>query len=74
MVLRTPTAVPNAISVTELNEHIRGLLQPMREVRVQGEVSGARLSSGHLYFDLKDATSKVRVTVWRSALARIELP
>ena len=73
MVLRTPTAVPNAISVTELNEHIRGLLQPMREVRVQGEVSGARLSSGHLYFDLKDATSKVRVTVWRSALARIEL-
>lgn len=74
MVLRSPPLPGStALSVTELNEQIRGLLQPMRELRVQGEVSGARLSSGHLYFDLKDAGSKIRVTVWRSSLARIAL-
>jgi exodeoxyribonuclease VII large subunit len=74
MVLRTsPLPGSAALSVTELNEQIRSLLQPMREIRVQGEVSGARLSSGHLYFDLKDAGSKIRVTVWRSSLARIPL-
>lgn len=60
-----------AISVTALNERIRNALAPMRELRVEGEVSGARFSSGHLYFDLKDAGSKVRVTVWRSSVARL---
>ncbi len=64
---------PNTLSVTGLNERVRALVQPLGEVRVQGEVSGARPSSGHLYFDLKDATSKIRVTVWRSALGRIAL-
>ena len=62
-----------AISVTALNERIRNALSPMRELRVEGEVSGARLSSGHLYFDLKDAGSKIRVTVWRFTLARLSM-
>ena len=60
-----------AISVTALNERIRLALAPIRELRVEGEVSGARFSSGHLYFDLKDAGSKVRVTVWRSSVSRL---
>ena len=60
-----------AITVTALNERIRTALAPMRELRVEGEVSGARFSSGHLYFDLKDAGAKVRVTVWRSSVARL---
>ena len=59
------------LTVTALNERIRSALNPLGQVRVEGEVSGARLSSGHLYFDLKDAGAKVRVTVWRSTLARI---
>ncbi len=60
-----------AITVTALNERIRVALAPMRELRVEGEVSGARFSSGHLYFDLKDAGSKIRVTVWRSTVDRL---
>ena len=60
-----------AITVTALNERIRTALAPLRELRVEGEVSGARFSSGHLYFDLKDAGAKVRVTVWRSSVARL---
>lgn len=59
------------LTVTALNERIRAALSPLGSVRVEGEVSGARLSSGHLYFDLKDQGAKVRVTVWKSALARI---
>ena len=62
-----------AITVTTLNERIRLALGPMRELRVEGEVSGARFSGGHLYFDLKDATSKIRVTVWRTTLAGLAL-
>ena len=62
----TPT-----LTVTALNERIRGMLLPMRDLRVEGEVSGARFSSGHLYFDLKDATAKVRVTVWKSTVERL---
>ena len=66
-------ATPLPITVTALNEQVRAAVATVREVRVQGEVSGARLSSGHLYFDLKDAASKLRVTVWRNSLARIPL-
>ena len=62
-----------ALSVTQLNERIQALVGPLGTVRVEGEVSGARPSNGHLYFDLKDAGAKVRVTVWRSALSRIAL-
>ena len=51
-----------ALSVTQLNERIQALVAPLGTVRVEGEVSGARHSSGHLYFDLKDAGAKVRVT------------
>lgn len=69
----SPTLLPAPLTVTDLNEQVRGLLQPLREVRVEGEVSNAKISSGHLYFELKDATSRVRVTVWRTSLARIAL-
>jgi len=62
-----------ALTVSALNEQVRVALAPLREVRVEGEVSGAKLSGGHQYFDLKDATSKVRVTIWRQALQRITL-
>ncbi len=63
-----PTA---ALSVTAVNEQIRGLLSPMPAVRVQGEVSRVSISAGHYYFDLKDAGSKLSVRLWKTVAARL---
>ena len=50
-----------SISVTELNENIRRLLDSEPELRgvcVEGELSGyVRNISGHAFFTLKDAKS-----------------
>jgi exodeoxyribonuclease VII large subunit len=69
--LRSPAAAP--LTVTALNERARDALLPLRDLRVQGEVSGARYSGGHLYFDLKDGVAKVAVRVWRQSLQRVAL-
>lgn len=61
------------LTVSALNERVRTQLLPLRDLRVVGEVSGARLSGGHLYFDLKDAGAKVAVRVWRPTLQRLTL-
>jgi exodeoxyribonuclease VII large subunit len=56
-----------AISVSELNRGVRGLLErgyPL--VTVRGELSNfTRAASGHLYFVLKDANAQVRCAMWR---------
>lgn len=57
------------LSVGELNEYVRKKLagDPMlRSVRVKGEISGfKRHVSGHLYFTLKDETSRVSCAMFR---------
>lgn len=57
------------LSVGELNEYVRKKLagDPMlRAVRVRGEISGfKRHVSGHLYFTLKDETSRVSCAMFR---------
>ncbi len=57
------------LSVGELNEYVRKKLagDPMlRSVRVKGEISGfKRHISGHLYFTLKDETSRVSCAMFR---------
>ena len=65
------TAQAAPLSVSAINEQVRAAVSTLREVRVQGEVSGARPSSGHLYFELKDASSRIRVTVWRQTAQRL---
>ena len=51
------------LSVSQLNECIKATLEsapPLRDVYVQGELSGVRLyASGHLYFSLKDENSAI---------------
>ncbi|NUP98172.1 MAG: exodeoxyribonuclease VII large subunit, partial [Planctomycetaceae bacterium] len=61
---------PRAWSVSQLTQRIRGLLEGLGRVSVEGEVSGGRpAASGHVYFDLKDLDAKVACVIWRSAVA-----
>ena len=59
------------LSVTALNEHLRDKVGELPTFRVQGEISRVSGQGGHIYFDLKDAGSKVSVKVWRSTAARL---
>jgi exodeoxyribonuclease VII large subunit len=64
---RAAAAGSRALSVSELNRGVRGMLErgyPL--VAVRGEVSNfTRAASGHLYFVLKDAGAQVRCAMWR---------
>ena len=63
----SPSERSRALSVTELNRGVRGMLErayPL--VTVRGELSNfTRAASGHLYFVLKDAGAQVRCAMWR---------
>ncbi|MDB5804165.1 MAG: xseA, partial [Betaproteobacteria bacterium] len=63
----SPGERSRAISVSELNRGVRGMLErgyPL--VAVRGEISNfTRAASGHIYFVLKDAGAQVRCAMWR---------
>lgn len=63
----------NEFSVTEISNKIKQLLESnLSYVRIKGEISGLKIaSSGHGYFNLKDANSVISATCWRHQLARI---
>ena len=48
---------------TSTNQEIAGRMRDLRGLRVRGEVSQPRASSGHLYFELKDERSRLRAPV-----------
>jgi exodeoxyribonuclease VII large subunit len=64
-----------AVSVSELTYALKGHVESQfRGVRVEGEVLSARaVSSGHLYFTLKDQGAQLPCVVWRSTLVRMPL-
>ena len=63
------------ISVTALNQYVKGLLDRDRllaRVYVRGEISNyKRYPSGHHYFSLKDAESSVRCVLFRREAASL---
>ena len=63
-----------AISVTELNNQIKSVLDSHFEVvLVKGEVSKVTYhTSGHLYFTLKDESSSINCAMWRSNLKKLK--
>ena len=65
--------VEGAISVTQLNHQIKGVLEPhFPSVRVVGEISRPNYhSSGHLYFTLKDEKSAINGAMWRFNVAKL---
>lgn len=67
---------PDTFSVSQLNEYIKMLLEGnpnLKDVWVQGEISGAKLySSGHLYFTLKDSDSVISAVMFKNSMMRME--
>lgn len=63
------------ITVSELNAHIKGLLDSdllLGSLAVRGELSNYKVySSGHHYFTLKDAESSLKCVMFRSSASRI---
>lgn len=64
---------PDVWTPTLLNQRIRARLVDLKNLRLQGEVSQPRPSNGHLYFTLKDRTSSIPVTVWRTQVQKLDL-
>ena len=64
-------------TVSRLNEYAARVLSNdprLRSIKVSGEISGfKRHSSGHLYFNLKDADAVVSCVMFRSASASLKL-
>lgn len=63
------------LTVTQINEQIRTLLEDaLPFVRVRGEISDLHQPpSGHIYFTLVDAQSRIRAVVWRGTRPRLRL-
>ena len=65
----------NALSVTELNNYIKGLFDRddlLSNVWIKGEISTFKPhSSGHMYFSLKDEGGIIRTVMFRSFAAQI---
>ena len=61
-------------TVSELSQGIKYLLESsFREVWVEGEISGLKVSSlGHTYFDLKDANSNISGVLFRGHAANLK--
>ncbi len=62
---------PSALSVTELNQYIKDLLDlnpPLTDIFIKGEISNFKAhSSGHLYFTLKDEGSALKCVMFRAS-------
>ncbi|MCQ2429680.1 MAG: exodeoxyribonuclease VII large subunit [Clostridia bacterium] len=63
------------LTVSELNGCIKAILEGtpvLKDVFVQGEISGAKLyGSGHFYFSLKDTDSVVSAVMFRGQYSRL---
>ena len=65
---RAPAARP--LTVAQLTQRIRGQLEGLGRLSVEGEVSGLKhAASGHVYFELKDLDARLSCAVWRSQVA-----
>jgi exodeoxyribonuclease VII large subunit len=64
------------LTVSELNRYVKRLFSTdpvMNAVRVEGEITGYKKhSSGHAYFTIKDAESRIDCVMFSSYLDRIE--
>ena len=63
-------------SVTQYNKAIKNYLDEidaLRDVHIKGEISNYRgATRGHLYFTLKDETSRINVVMFLTAAAKLE--
>ena len=66
---------PSALTVTELNQYVKELLDinpPLTDIYIKGEISNFKAhSAGHLYFTLKDEQSALKCVMFRSSALSI---
>lgn len=69
--LSSEIIMQNILSVTQLNEQIKALLESRFDLLwVEGEISNLRRpASGHMYFTLKDDKSQIRAVMFRHPVA-----
>ena len=69
----TPAASPKPLSVSELTEQLRDVVESrFRNVWVQGELSQVKIHpSGHVYLTLKDTDARLDAVIWRSTAATL---
>ena len=69
--LLDPTHTEAVFSVSDLNSHIKRVLECdpiLSDIAVTGEISNFKIhSKGHCYFSLKDETAMIECKLWRSA-------
>src|SRR6202158_5206551 len=66
---------PPVVTVSEISGAIKRTLEgEFGRVRVRGEITEMkRYPSGHIYFSLKDESSKLSGIVWRNSVSRLGL-
>ncbi|MEI6248600.1 MAG: exodeoxyribonuclease VII large subunit, partial [Verrucomicrobiota bacterium] len=68
-----PTSAP--LSVSELSDVLKGHVNGLGTIEVQGEISGYKTyPSGHHYFSLKDAEAKVDCVLYSFQARWIKVP
>jgi exodeoxyribonuclease VII large subunit len=64
-----PTELPQILTVSELNSHIKELIEEnFRFVHLIGEISNFKIhtQSGHFYFTIKDESSQISAVMWKT--------
>jgi len=73
-----PLFQPARWSVSDITRRVRLLLDSDPELQdawVQGELSNlSRPASGHVYFTLKDGGASLRCVMWKTDVARLQVP
>jgi exodeoxyribonuclease VII large subunit len=74
--LPTAAGEPQVLTVSRFMAGARLVIERSLPVSwVSGEISNLfRASSGHVYFDLKDATAQARCTLWRQKAQQVDFP
>lgn len=70
-----PTTPPAVFTVSELNNHVKFMLEEAFElIHVEGEISNfAAPGSGHWYFTLKDSSAQVKCALFKGSQRRIKV-
>lgn len=74
---QTPALIQSTeYSVSAISQEIKHLVEgSLSYVRVRGEISGLKIAqSGHGYFNLKDSSSVLACTCWKSSMSRVSIP
>lgn len=65
----------NVLTVSQVSNQLRMAIEgQFSSLAVEGEISGfKKASSGHMYFDLKDAQNLIKSIVWRSSAEKLKI-